>query len=107
MTITGMLFGGEQLTASLTDVDGPTTSVTWQWARGNSATGSFADISGATSADYTLVAADVGKYLRATASYTDPQGSGKNANAVTGGAVEAGNSAPTFVDGSSATRTVA
>ena len=51
---------------------------------GDSATGSFTNISGGTSASYTTVAADVTKYLRATASYTDPQGPGKTANLVTG-----------------------
>ena len=96
VTITGTLFGGEELTAAVTDIDGAVSNLTWQWARGDSATGSFSDISGATSADYTSVAADVGKYLQATASYTDPEGSGKTANAVTSGAVEAGNSEPTF-----------
>ena len=35
-------------------------------------TGTFSTINGATSNTYTTVAEDVGKYLRATASYTDP-----------------------------------
>ena len=105
VTITGMLFEGEQLTAAVTDIDGAVSNLTWQWARGSSDSGSFADISTATSAGYTTVAADVGSYLRATASYTDPQGSGKSANAVTGGAVEAGNSEPTF-SSATATRTL-
>ena len=73
--ITGTLSGGEQLTAAVSDLDGTPTSVTWQWARGSTATGSFANINGETSADYTTVADDVGQYLRATASYDDPQSS--------------------------------
>ena len=96
VTVSGALFEGEQLTAAVTDIDGAVSDLTWQWARGSTATGSFSDISGATSAGYTTVADDVGSYLRATASYTDPEGSGKTANAVTSGAVEAGNSEPTF-----------
>ena len=51
-----------------------------------------------------LEAADVGKYLQATASYTDPEGSGKSANAVTG-QIGASNSEPTF-SSSTATRTL-
>ena len=68
----------------MTDIDGTPTSVSWQWALGASASGPFAPISGATNSTYTTVAVDVNRYLRATASYTDPQGSGKSANAVTG-----------------------
>ena len=42
---------------------------------------------------------DVNRYLRATASYTDPQGSGKSASAVTG-QIAASNNEPSFgVDG--------
>ena len=104
VTITGMLFEGEQLTAAVTDIDGAVSDLTWQWARGSSDSGSFADISTATSAGYTTVAADVDKYLRATAHYTDPEGSGKAANVVTG-QIEAGNSEPEF-SAETATRTL-
>ena len=51
----------------------------------------FADVS--SGATYTPAAADVYKYLKATASYTDPQGSGKRAEAVSNNAVQ---SAPVF-----------
>ena len=93
--ITGTLSGGEPLMAAVTDEDGIPTTITWQWARGDSSGGTFTDISGATSASYTTVAADVNKYLQATASYTDPESSGKTAEAVTG-QIGAGNSEPTF-----------
>ena len=95
--IEGTLSGGSTLTASVTDLDGTPTSVTWQWRWGNSANGPWFDnlISNATSATYTTVAADVGRYLQATASYTDPESSGKSADAVTG-QIGAGNSKPTF-----------
>ena len=56
---------------------------------------------------YTAVAADVGQKLKAIAMYTDPQGSGKTAEAETSSAIGASNSAPTFDDGSTATRTLA
>ena len=107
VTITGALFEGEQLTAAVTDIDGAVSNLTWQWARGDSAAGPFADISTATSDGYTSVAADVGSYLRATATYEDPESpvANKTANAVTSGAVEAGNSEPTF-SSATATRTL-
>ena len=104
-SISGTLSGGETLTASVTDIDGTTTSVTWRWARGDTQNGSFTNITGATSDSYTMVAADVGKYLQARASYTDPQGSGKTANAVTSGAVAASNAEPMF-SASTAMRTL-
>ena len=104
VTVSGALFEGEQLTAAVTDIDGAVSDLTWQWARGDSATGPFSNISGATSAGYTSVAADVDKYLQATASYTDPEGSGKSANAVTG-QIGAGNSEPEF-SAATATRTL-
>ncbi len=106
VTIMGTEAGGETLTASVTDIDGTPTSVSWQWARGNSASGPFTNItSNGNSASYTTVAADVNKFLRATASYTDPQGSGKSANAVTG-QIGASNVEPSF-SSMTATRSVA
>ena len=97
---------GTALTATLTDPDGTTSAVTWQWARGDT-TGPYANVS--SGASYTPVAADVGKFLQATATYTDPQGSGKSAAATTVNAVQAvpiTNEAPEF-PATTATRTVA
>ena len=107
VTISGSLLGGSMLTASVTDIDGAPTSVTWQWARGMTATGPWEGniIASATSASYTTVVADVNKYLRATVFYTDPESSGKTADAVTSGAVGASNSDPTF-SSDMATRTL-
>ena len=105
VSISGTLSGGEVLTASVTDIDGTITSLTWQWAREGS-DGSFSNISGATSAAYTAVAADVGNKLRVTANYTDPEGSGKTAEAETSSAIGSSNSAPTFINGMTATRTL-
>ena len=71
VTISGTpLSGGSTLTASVTDdPDGGVTNESWRWARGDSAGGTFNNISGVLggNAAYVLVAADVGKYLRATA----------------------------------------
>ena len=94
-----MEIGGETLSASVTDLDGTVSNLTWKWELGASASGPFAPISGATDSMYTAVAVDVNRYLRATASYTDPQGSGKSASAVTG-QIAPGNNEPSFgVDG--------
>ena len=69
----------EAITASVTDPDGGVTGESWRWSRGNTAGGSFTNIGGATSASYTPVQADVGKFLKATAFYTDSFGAGKRA----------------------------
>ena len=105
VTIAGTESGGETLTATVTDIDGTPTNVTWQWARGASASGSFMTISGATNSTYTTVAADVTRFLRATASYTDPQGSGKSASAVTG-QISASNNEPAFPSSETGSRSV-
>ncbi len=84
---------GRAVTATLTDPDGGVSSTTWQWASSSDGSSGWTDISSATSASYTPAAADVGEYLRATASYTDSFGSGKTASGKTTGAV-ADNSAP-------------
>ena len=107
VTITGTLEGGEELAASVTDLDGSVTGTTWQWSRGDMADGTgFDDISGETSATYASVAADVGKYLKATASYTDPQGSGKSAEGVTSSDIDASNSEPKFPPSETGARNV-
>ena len=105
VTLPATFTGGTEATASVSDLDGTVSSPSWRWARGNTATGPFSSI-GAATASYTPVAADVGEYLQATVTYTDPQGPGKTASAVSSGAVVAGNAEPTFDDGATATRTL-
>ena len=80
---------GEALTASVEDPDGGVSSVTWQWAKATTKGGTYADISGATSASYTPAADDEDAWLRATAGYTDAEGTGKSAAAVAAAAVAA------------------
>ena len=76
------------IAAELTDPDGGVAEVTWVWER--SADGSVWDeISGATSASYTPVEADVGAYLRVRATYTDTLGPSKSAMAALADVVEA------------------
>ena len=79
---------GTLLTATLSDPDGNVSGLTWQWAKADTATGAFADIANATAESYTPAAADLGKYLRATATYTDVHGS-KSAESVSANPVNA------------------
>ena len=68
------------MTADLTDLDEVKGTASWQWARGSSRSGRFTDIEGAKNESYTPDEDDVGKYLRATATYTDGEGGGKTAS---------------------------
>ena len=88
--------GGDTLTASLTDPDGATTDLDWQWSRATTLGGTYNDIPGATDAAYTPVAADVGKFLSVSVEYDDPQGDGKDTAHRISTAVAAGNTDPSF-----------
>ena len=95
---------GVSITANVSmDEDGMVSDVTWQWSKADAATfgdgDTVTEIKGATMASYTPVTADDGKFLRATASYTDAEGDGKTAPAISGQAVQkARNLAPVFTD---------
>ena len=87
------------VTATLEDDDGVIGFVSWQWARSTTSTaGPWANIAGATSATFTPADTDAGKYIRATASYNDGEGSGKTAVRVSPrvGQPPPVNSAPAF-----------
>ncbi len=73
---------GTIIEAALTDPDGAVSGETWQWSWSDTKDGSYSSISGATSASYTPVSGDAGKFLQAAASYTDGEGSGKTARMV-------------------------
>ena len=64
----------QAVTAMVSDGDGIPGTVTWEWARATTRTGTGTPISGATANQYPPQAADVGQYLRATATYTDGTG---------------------------------
>ena len=97
---------GVDLTATLSDDDRVTGgTVTWQWARSSSKTGTFTEIKDAASTCDTSVPEcykpdkdDIGKYLRARASYNDEHGDKKTANGVSDRPVQAdtSNKAPVF-----------
>ena len=84
---------GTAFTATLSDLDGAVSGTTWVWESSADGNTGWTPVSGAistvTTSSYTPVDADLGKYLRAAATYTDPEGSGKSAEAVSDNAVQA------------------
>ncbi len=96
-TITGTARVGETLTAVTTgimDADGLTSpSYTYQWIRVDS--GTDADISGATSSTYTLVAADEGTTIKVRVSFTDDDGDAETRTSAATATVAAANSPAT------------
>ncbi len=86
------------LSVSLRDEDDMVEDQRWQWARSEDGR-TWTDIEGATSPERRPAPADVGRYLRATVTYTDKFGAGKTASAVTANPVEQTtlfNAAPSF-----------
>ena len=70
--------GGQSVSASVSDPDNPSiVGTTWQWSKSMDMT-SWTDIGTATASTYTPQEEDAGYYLRATASYSDGLGSGRD-----------------------------
>ena len=80
---------GVEITASVTDIDGSVTDDSWKWASSDAIGGTYTNISGATNAAYTPVAADADMFLMAKVEYTDPQGANKSGMATATNAVVA------------------
>ena len=92
--------------AVLDDPDGDVSGVMWLWENSVDRM-TWAQIDGADADSYTPVEGDVGSYLRASASYTDPEGAGKNAQAVSANPVrEPVDHAPRFPPTETGVRTV-
>ena len=70
---------GSAIHAVLLDPDVPVTGLAWQWARSSNKSSGVTNIAGlgARGNGYTPTSADVGKYLRATATYNDAGGTGR------------------------------
>ena len=87
-------------TATLDDPDGATSNPKWQWSKSRSKNGAYSPIdTGPTSATYMPKDGDIGSYLRATVTYTDPEDEDKTAkmeSAFTVQAVRGTNMAPEF-----------
>ena len=109
VTITGTPSGGSTLTASVTDdPDGGVTNESWRWARGDSAGGTFNNISGVLGGNASLRAGRCrcGQVpARHRVLHRRRRDPGKSASAVTG-QISASNAVPTFDDGTMTTRTV-
>ena len=92
---------GRDIAAELDEPDAGETDLNWQWSRGAEAEGPWTDIDAATNADRTPTSDDNGMYLRATATYEDKFGTGKEVSVVSENPVEGrtvANAAPTFAD---------
>ena len=73
---------GSQIRATLKDPDGSVSDSSWQWARSSDRDMGWANIDGATTRSYSPSSEDEEMYLRATVSYNDGHGSGKQAQGV-------------------------
>ena len=81
---------GVPIVARLTDPDGLVGEVVWKWERSlnrDLQSNSWRAIRGAESSAYTPVDADLGYYLRVTATYADGHGPGKSRQAISEGRV--------------------
>ena len=88
---------GADLTAMLTDPDSQPSTVTWQWQRADApANPVWTNISGATSTTYTVIAADLGKVLRAEGHYQSEDGIDQDVHSAATLVVRAANQLPTF-----------
>ena len=69
LSISGNKAVGSTLTATVSGLpSNGTNNVSYQWARSDSSSGTYSNISGATGKTYTLTTSDYGKYLKCTAS---------------------------------------
>jgi hypothetical protein len=95
VSISGSLVAGNQITGNYTynDVDGdPESGTTFQWYRADNQSGtSKAAISGATSQNYTLNAANVGKYIQFGVTPANANSTGAEALSAWSTVVEASN----------------
>ena len=98
-------------TSAIVDEDGDVTtgSEEWQWSSSSSMNGTYTDIEDdAEAMMYRPTTGDTGRYLKATVTYTDPEGAEKMAMAVSANPVKAAgvladNNAPEFPDQDPAT----
>ena len=92
-TISGTAQVGQDLSASvsgISDGNGLTTvSYSYQWLRGETAAAAGSEIAGGTSATYTVVEADQGKYVRVRVNFQDDDGNAETASSDATGPVSA------------------
>ena len=100
---------GAALSATVSDPDGSVSAVVWVWEKSSDGTSGWALISGASSGSYTPGGADVGEFLRVSATYRDGHGSNKSASAQPTEAVRTApplNQAPQFPTSETGQRSV-
>ena len=72
-----------ELTTQVVDPDGSVTPTTWKWEISDDGSNDWTTITGQTTASYTPVTANIGKYLRVTVTYTDVLTIRKTISAIT------------------------
>ena len=100
---------GAALSATVSDPDGSVSGVVWVWEKSSDGTSGWVPISGASSGSYTPGGADVGEFLRVSATYRDGHGSNKSASAQPAEAVRTApplNRAPRFPTSETGQRSV-
>lgn len=80
VTISGIGSEGKTLTAAVSDADGVSSAIGYQWQLSVDGGFTWSNIAGANSNAYTVAASDAGKSIQVTASYTD--GISKNESVV-------------------------
>ena len=82
-SISGSNTYGETLTATTGTWLYSPTAYTYQWSRAATVSGTYTNISGATSSNYRLVTADVNQFLKVTITATNTGGSGNSTSSAT------------------------
>jgi hypothetical protein len=83
-TISGTTTNGQTLTGTRGTWSGyPTPTYTYQWKRASSASGTYSNISGATSLTYTLTDNDIDQYLKFAVTATNTSGSATELSSAT------------------------
>ena len=97
-TATGVIQARVEVTAALSDPDGSVSELTWQWSQSPNGRTNWANVAGADTDKFTPPDGLQRRYIRATASYTDGQGSNKTTHGVSPRVAEPPpvNSAPVF-----------
>ncbi|MEA5520143.1 DUF4347 domain-containing protein, partial [Limnoraphis robusta CCNP1315] len=83
VNIEGIVEEDSTLTAQVTDSNGISGAISYQWQSSEDET-NWTDIAGATNSTLTLADNEVGKYIRVNASYTDNGGTAETVSAVAG-----------------------
>ncbi|MYD84364.1 MAG: hypothetical protein F4242_13500, partial [Acidimicrobiales bacterium] len=99
---------GRLVSVTVSDPDGRMTDAEWTWARSTNRS-TWSTISSATSSSYSPTSDDQNRYLRASVSYTDPEGDGKFGRYTWNSRVRSqpdSNTAPSFNSTAAARRSV-